>query len=234
MRNIVITGGTRGIGAALVRKFRKNGDTVHFLYEKRDDLALEMERETGALGHKCDVADAAAVEQVFAKIGPVDVLVNNAGIVDYGPINWVKPETFRRIMDVNVSGSFFCTQQVLSGMLNKQKGVIVNVSSMWGRVGSSCEVAYSASKAAIIGMTKALSKELGPSGIRVNAVAPGVILTDMVKNVTEDVLEELRQETPLETLGRPEDVAEAVFYLCSDQAAFITGAVLDVNGGFVV
>lgn len=234
MRNIVITGGTRGIGAALVRKFQENGDNVHFLFEKSDNLALQMEQETGAIGHKCDVSDEKAVEAVFSAIGPVDVLVNNAGIVDYGPINWVEPRTFRRVMDVNVSGSFFCTQQVLSGMLHKQQGAIINISSMWGRVGSSCEVAYSASKAAIIGMTKALAKELGPSGIRVNCVAPGVIVTDMVKNVTEEVLEELRQETPLEKLGTPQDVAEAVFYLASDQAAFITGAVLDVNGGFVV
>ena len=234
MRNIVITGGTRGIGAALVRKFRANGDTVHFLYEKSDDLALCMARETGAIPHKCDVADENAVKETFSAIGPVDVLVNNAGIVDYGPINWVEPQAFRRLMDVNVSGSFFCCQQVLSGMLGKQKGVIINLSSMWGRVGSSCEVAYSTSKAAIIGMTKSLAKELGPSGIRVNAVAPGVIVTDMVKNVAPEVLEELRQETPLETLGKPEDVAQAVFYLSSDAASFITGAVLDVNGGFVV
>ena len=234
MRNIVITGGTRGIGAALVRKFRENGDTVHFLYEKRDDLALKMEQETGAIPHKCDVSDETAVKETFAGIGAVDVLVNNAGIVDYDPINWVKPSAFRHLMDVNVSGSFFCCQQVLPGMLQKQQGVIINLSSMWGRVGASCEVAYSTSKAAIIGMTKALAKELGPSGIRVNAVAPGVIVTDMVKNVSEEVLEELRQETPLMKLGTPQDVAEAVFYLSSDAAAFITGAVLDVNGGFVV
>lgn len=234
MRTVVITGGTRGIGAALVRKFREQGDTVHFLYEKSDELAAKMEQETGAIGHKCDVADNRTLTEVFSLIGDVDVLVNNAGIVDTNPINWISPETFRRVMDVNVSGSFFCCQQVLSGMLKKQRGVIINLSSMWGRVGASCEVAYSASKAAIIGMTKALAKELGPSGIRVNAVAPGVILTDMVKNVSPDVLEDLRQETPLEQLGKPEDVAEAVCYLASEQASFITGAVLDVNGGFVV
>lgn len=234
MRNIVITGGTRGIGAAMVRKFTKNGDTVHFLYEKETALAEELSRETGAIPHQCDVTDAALVLETFMAIGPVDILVNNAGIVDYDPINWVSPETFRRVMDVNVSGTFFCTQQVLSGMLQKQKGAIVNVSSMWGRVGSSCEVAYSASKAAIIGMTKALAKELGPSGIRVNCVAPGVIVTDMVKNVSPEVMEELRLETPLEQLGRPEDVAEAAFYLASDAAAFVTGTVLDVNGGLVM
>jgi 3-oxoacyl-[acyl-carrier protein] reductase len=137
-------------------------------------------------------------------------------------------------MDVNVTGMFLCCQAALSGMLQKQQGAIVNLSSMWGRVGSSCEVAYSASKGAVIAMTKALAKELGPSGIRVNAVAPGVILTDMVENVSQETLEELRQETPLEKLGRPEDVANAIFYLASPQASFVTGTVLDVSGGFVM
>ena len=164
----------------------------------------------------------------------MDVLVNNAGIVDYNPINWVSAETFRRIMDVNVTGMFLCCKAALSGMLQKQSGAIVNVSSMWGRVGSSCEVAYSTSKAAVIGLTKALAKELGPSGIRVNAVAPGVIQTDMVKNVAPDVLEELRQETPLELLGTPKNVADAIWYLASPEAGFVTGTLLDVSGGFVM
>lgn len=234
MRNVLITGGTRGIGAATVRRFAANGDRVYFIYEKRDDLAQEISRETGAVGYACDVADEDAVKEVFRKIGAVDVLVNNAGIVQYGPINWVSGAEFRRIMDVNVTGMFFCCREALGGMLEKQSGAIINLTSMWGRVGSSCEVAYSASKGAVIAMTKALSKELGPSHIRVNAVAPGVILTDMCKNIDENIMEELRTETPLETLGRPEDVAEAIFYLASDAARFVTGTVLDVNGGFVV
>jgi 3-oxoacyl-[acyl-carrier protein] reductase len=234
MRTVLITGGTRGIGAATVRKFAEYGDRVFFLYEKSRELAETIFQETGAQGFQCDVSDEAQVKEVFSQIGPVDVLVNNAGIVDYGPINWVSAETFRRIMDVNVTGMFLCCQAALSGMLQKQQGAIVNLSSMWGRVGSSCEVAYSASKGAVIAMTKALAKELGPSGIRVNAVAPGVILTDMVENVSQETLEELRQETPLEKLGRPEDVANAIFYLASPQASFVTGTVLDVSGGFVM
>lgn len=234
MRTVLITGGTRGIGAAAVRRFSAGGDRVCFLYEKRTDLAEKISQETGAAGFQCDVTDEARVQQVFEKIGPVDVLVNNAGIVDYNPINWVSAETFRRVMDVNVTGMFLCCKAALSGMLRNQRGAIVNLSSMWGRVGSSCEAAYSASKAAVIGLTKALAKELGPSGIRVNAVAPGVIQTDMVKNVAPEVLEELRQETPLELLGRPEDVAEAIWYLASDEARFVTGTVLDVSGGFVM
>ncbi len=234
MRCVVITGGTRGIGAATVRRFAAAGDRVYFLYEKSTELAQAMEQETGAVGIRCDVTQEEAVARAFQQIGPVDVLVNNAGIVDYNPINWVSAETFRRVMDVNVTGMFLCCKAALSGMLQQQKGAIVNVSSMWGRVGSSCEVAYSTSKAAVIGMTKALAKELGPSGIRVNAVAPGVIQTDMVKNVDPEVMEELRQETPLEQLGQPEQVANAIWYLASEQASFVTGTVLDVSGGFVM
>jgi 3-oxoacyl-[acyl-carrier protein] reductase len=234
MRTVLITGGTRGIGAATLRRFAENGDRVYFLYEKSEALAEKITQETGAVGFQCDVSDEARVKEVFSQIGPVDVLVNNAGIVDYGPINWVSAETFRRVLDVNVTGMFLCCREALSGMLQKQQGAIVNLSSMWGRVGSSCEVAYSASKGAVIAMTKALAKELGPSGIRVNAVAPGVILTDMVENVSQETLEELRQETPLEKLGKPEDVAEAIFYLASPQASFVTGTVLDVSGGFVM
>ena len=234
MRRVVITGGSRGIGAATVRRFTAAGDLVYFLYEKSTELARQLEQETGAVGIPCDISQEDAVNRAFQQIGPVDVLVNNAGIVDYNPINWVSAETFRRVMDVNVTGMFLCCKAALSGMLQQQKGAIINVSSMWGRVGSSCEVAYSTSKAAVIGMTKALAKELGPSGIRVNAVAPGVIQTDMVKNVAPEVMEELRQETPLEQLGKPEQVADAIWYLASEQASFVTGTLLDVSGGFVM
>ncbi len=234
MRRVVITGGSRGIGAATVRKFTAAGDQVYFLYEKSTEMARQLEQETGAVGIRCDITQENAVNQAFQQISPVDVLVNNAGIVDYNPINWVSAETFRRIMDVNVMGMFLCCKAALPGMLQRQKGAIVNLSSMWGRVGSSCEVAYSTSKAAVIGMTKALAKELGPSGIRVNAVAPGVIQTDMVRNVDPEVMEELRQETPLEQLGKPEQVADAIWYLASEQASFVTGTLLDVSGGFVM
>lgn len=234
MRTVLITGGTRGIGAALVRLFAKKGERVWFLYEKSTEQAEKLERETGSRGIQCDITREAAVEEVFRKTGPVDVLINNAGIADYNPINWVSAEAFRRILDVNVTGMFLCCKAALSGMLEKQQGTIVNVSSMWGRVGSSCEVPYSTSKAAVIGFTKALAKELGPSGIRVNAVAPGVIQTDMVKNLTPEVMEELREETPLQRLGAPMDVADAIWYLASPEAGFITGTVLDVSGGFVM
>lgn len=234
MRQIVITGGSRGIGAAVVRRFTAEGDKVWFLYEKEDRAAETVSRETGATAIRCDVADEAQVAAAFAQIPAVDVLINNAGIADYDPINWTEPERFRRVMDVNVTGAFLCARAALPSMLEKQKGVILNTASMWGLVGASCEVAYSASKAAVIGFTKALAKELGPSGIRVNAVAPGVIVTDMVKNVSPETMEQLRQDTPLELLGRPENIADAMWFLASDQAAFITGEVLNVSGGFVI
>ncbi len=234
MRTVIITGGSRGIGRAAVRRFAGEGDQVYFLYEKSTDAARQLAVETGAVAIPCDVTDAPRVAEVFSRFSRIDVLINNAGIVDYNPINWTEPEVFRRVMDVNVTGAFLCARAALPAMLQRQQGVILNTSSMWGLVGASCEVAYSASKAAVIGLTKALAKELGPSGIRVNAIAPGVIVTDMVKNVAPEVLEELRQETPLERLGQAEDVANTMWFLASDQAAFITGDVVNVSGGFVI
>lgn len=234
MRTVIITGGSRGIGRAAVRRFAAQGDQVYFLYEKSEEAARQLAQETGAVAISCDITDAAHVEEVFGRFSTVDVLINNAGIADYHPINWTEPEVFRRVMDVNVTGAFLCAKAVLPAMLRRQAGVILNMSSMWGLVGASCEVAYSASKAAVIGLTKALAKELGPSGIRVNAVAPGVIATDMMKTITPEVMEALRQDTPLERLGQPEDVANTLWYLASEQAAFITGEVINVSGGFVI
>ena len=234
MRTVVITGGSRGIGAALVRRFTAEGDRVCFLYAASEEAAAQLAAETGATAIRCDVPDEEQVARAFRQIPEVDVLINNAGIADWGPINWVKPETFRRIMDVNVTGTYLCIQAALPSMLARKDGVILNTSSMWGLVGASCEAAYAASKAAVIGLTKSLAKELGPSGIRVNAVAPGVIETDMLRSLSAEDLEALRQETPLEALGRPADVADAMWFLASPQARFITGEVLNVSGGFVI
>ena len=230
--NVLITGGSRGIGAAAVRLFSARGERVWFLYEKNDAAAQAVSAETGATGLRCDVADPAQVASTLAALPAIDLLINNAGIAHYGLINQITPEQWRRIFAVHVDGAFHCIRAVLPGMLQKQSGSILNVASMWGQVGASCEVAYSAAKGALLAMTKALAQELGPSGIRVNAIAPGVIQTDMCAEIAPEVLEELRMQTPIERLGRPEDVAQAMAYLAD--ASFVTGQVLPVNGGFVI
>lgn len=232
MQNILITGGSRGIGAATVRLFAARGERVWFLYEKDHTAAQAVARETGARALCCDVADEAAVLAAFQELPALDVLINNAGICHYGLISQITPAEWRRLFAVNVDGIFHCVRAALPGMLQKQAGSIVNVSSMWGQVGSSCEVGYSATKGAVLALTKALAQELGPSGIRVNAVAPGVIQTDMCASVDAEVLESLRQQTPLEQLGTPEDAARAIALLAD--APFVTGQVLGVNGGFVI
>lgn len=231
-KKTVITGGSRGIGAAAVEAFSERGDQVFFLYEKNHEAARAVAEQTGAAAICCDVADSKAVRAAFQEIGPVDVLVNNAGICHYGLMSMMAEDDWDRIFDVNVKGIYNCVNACMSGFLQKQHGCIINVSSMWGRVGSSCEAAYSATKGAVIALTKALAKELGPSGIRVNAVAPGVILTDMCANVDPDVLEGMAQETPVGRNGTPMDIARAMVYL--SEADFITGHILNVDGGFVI
>ena len=230
--HILITGGSRGIGAEAVRQFAAQGHQVSFLYEKDHESARAVMKATGAKGICCDVADREAVMASIGSLPGVDVLINNAGVCHTGLISQITPEEFRRLFAVNVDGVYHCVNAVLPHMLEKQAGCIINVSSMWGQVGASCEVAYSATKGAVIAMTKALAKELGPSGIRVNAVAPGVILTDMCKDISSDILEGLKEESPLGALGRPEDVAKAMLYLA--EAPFVTGQVLGVSGGFVM
>lgn len=232
MASVLITGGSRGIGAAAVRAFAARGDRVTFLYEKHHAAAQAVAAETGATAICADVADEAAVRAAFAGLEELDVLINNAGICHYGLLSQTPQAVWDRIFAVNVRGAYLCINAAMPLFLKRHRGVIINVSSMWGQVGASCEAAYSASKGAILALTKALAKELGPSGIRVNAVAPGVILTDMVAHVDPAVLDSLREETPLERNGQPEDVANAMVYLAG--AEFITGQILPVNGGFVI
>ena len=183
MASVLITGGSRGIGAAAVRAFAARGDRVTFLYEKHHVAAQAVAAETGATAICADVADEAAVRAAFAGLEELDVLINNAGICHYGLLSQTPQAVWDRIFAVNVRGAYLCTNAAIPLFLKRHRGVIINVSSMWGQVGASCEAAYSASKGAILALTKALAKELGPSGIRVNAVAPGVILTDMVAHV---------------------------------------------------
>ena len=232
MATVVVTGGSRGIGKATVEYFSARGDRVYFLYEKAHDQAREVAEKTGATPICCDVADGEAVKAAFSQIPDVDVLVCNAGICHYGQLQDTTEEQWDRQFAVNVKGIYHCVNASLPFFLKKQAGSIVTVSSMWGQVGASCEVAYSATKGAVIAMTKALAQELGNSGIRCNCVAPGVILTDMCADVSPETMEALAQESCIGRNGTPEDVAKAIGYLAD--AEFVTGQVLPVNGGLVL
>ncbi|MBR6826116.1 MAG: SDR family oxidoreductase [Oscillospiraceae bacterium] len=232
MKHVLITGGSRGIGRASVELFCQKGYQVSFLYQAQKEKAEELSRKYNALGICCDVADGEGVRKAIASLPPVDILINNAGQCHYGLISQITSEEWDRLFAVNVKGIYHCVNAVLPGMLAKQQGAIINVASMWGQVGASCEVAYSATKGAVIALTKALAQELGPSGIRVNCISPGVILTDMVANVSAETLESLAQECPLGRNGNPMEIAEAMLYLA--EASFITGQNIGVNGGFVL
>ena len=229
--NIVITGGSRGIGAEAVRFFSAQGHTVRFLYEKNHQAARAVAGESGAEAICCDVADRDAVFRALEGFS-ADVLINNAGISHFGLISQIGKAQWDRMFAVNVHGMYHCIDALLPGMLRKQQGCIVNVSSMWGQVGASCEVCYSACKAAVIGLTKSLAMELGPSHIRVNALAPGVVLTDMCAHIDPETMQWLRDETPLDRHGTVRDMVQAMDYLV--RADFVTGQVLPVNGGMVI
>lgn len=233
MKSVWITGGTRGIGRAAAELFCREGYRVTVSYRSNREQA-EQFRDThpGILTLEGDVADARSVTVMREQIGHVDILVNNAGIASQKLFDTITEQEWDNMFAVHVKGSLFCTQAVLPGMLRQQWGAIVNVASIWGLTGASCEVHYSAAKGAVIGMTKALAKELGPSGIRVNCVAPGVIDTEMCAHLTPEDREELKEETPLGRLGSPQDVADAIFYLAT--AEFVTGQVLSPNGGLVI
>ena len=232
MQNVVITGGSRGIGAAAVELFAARGDRVWFLYEKDHASAQRVAALTGATPICCDVADTDRVKEAFRQIPAVDILICNAGIVHYGLMSMMEEAAWDRIFAVNVKGVYNCVNAAMPAFLREHRGSVVTVSSMWGRVGSSCEAAYSATKGAVIALSKALAKELGPSGIRVNCVAPGVIQTDMCASVDPEILQEMAQDTPVGRNGTPMDVAKAMAYLAD--AEFVTGHVLNVDGGYVI
>lgn len=238
-----VTGGSRGIGRAVVRRLAAEGYAVGINYlqarEQAEALAAELrEQGCGALAVQGDVADreavTAAVRRVEAALGPVTALVNNAGIAQNDLFQDTPEELWRRMFAVHADGAFHTIQAVLPHMLHEKAGGIVNISSIWGLRGASCEVAYAASKAAVIGLTRSLAMELAPSHIRVNCVAPGVIETDMVKGLGEETIASLADQTPAGRLGTPEDVAKAVAFLLREDADFITGQVLTVDGGFIL
>ena len=237
MRNVLITGASRGIGAACAREFAENGDRVFINYNSSKDAAEKIAAETGAILIKADVSNYDEVKrmrEIIGGCGRLDVLVNNAGISQIKMFTDITESDWDNMFSVNVKGMYLVTRAFVDDMIAAKSGKIINVSSMWGVTGGSCEVHYSASKAAVIGFTKALAKELGPSGINVNCVAPGVIETDMNAHLSSDDLEALKNETPLMKIGTPEDVAKTVFFLASRNADFITGQVLNVDGGMVI
>ncbi len=239
MKNVIITGGSRGIGEACVEKFLSEGNTVSFLYRSSDEKAFAIkEKYNNVFCIKCDVTSETDIDDAFRRIfvdmGEPDVLVNNAGISYSGLLQDMSLSDWKSVIDTNLTSMFLCSRKVIPSMIRKKSGSIINISSMWGVQGASCEVAYSASKAGVIGFTKALAMELAPSGIRVNAVAPGAIMTDMMKEYSESDINLISEETPLGRIAKASEVADAVYFLSGENASFITGEVINVNGGFVI
>lgn len=242
-KTALITGSSRGIGRATAKLLANNGYNVLINYNKSEKEAMNLYNELKSQGcsvsiYKADVSNVNEVNSMvkfcIGQFGRIDVLVNNAGIAKDQLFTDITNEDWNEIMNVNLNSVFYTTQIALKYMIPEHSGKIINISSIWGLVGGSYEVHYSTSKAAIIGMSKALAKELGPSNIQVNCIAPGAIQTDMLSNVSNEILENLKDETPLMRLGTPEDIANCVLFLASDNSNFITGQVISPNGGFVI
>lgn len=242
-KTVIITGASRGIGKATALAFAEDDYNVIINYLNSEEKALELQKiitDNGGSAEavKADVSCRSDVEKMISfavqKYGEVNVLVNNAGIAEQALFTDITEQMWDRIFNVNVKGTFNCIQAVLPGMINRKSGKIINISSIWGITGSSCEVHYSASKSAVIGMTKALAKEVGLSGITVNCIAPGVIDTDMNSMLDSDTINALKEETPLNRIGTADDIAQTALFIASDKANFITGQVLSVNGGFLI
>ncbi len=240
---VLITGASRGIGSSAARAFSENGYNVILNYNNSKEQAMSVlndirRNKTSSIALKADVSKRKEAEYLIDKsleqFGHIDVLVNNAGIAQQKMFTEITEQDWKKMFSVNIDGMFNCTQLALRYMIKRHKGKIINVSSIWGIAGASCEVHYSASKAAVIGFTKSLAKELGPSGIQVNCVAPGVIETDMNKNLDDLTIKEIINETPLERIGTPRDIANTILFLAQDASDFITGQVISPNGGFVI
>ncbi len=232
MKTVVVTGGAKGIGAGICRRFAKAGYRVVLTYRTSEEKAMALAKELGGLAIYADMGDKSSVDALVKTVSRADVVVHNAGIAQSKLFTEITEEEWDAMFDVHVKGAYRLFQGFLPDMIRNKKGSLITVASMWGQVGASCEVHYSAAKAALIGLTKALAKELGPSGISVNCVSPGVIDTDMLSGFSPEDKDALCAETPLCRLGTPEDVAEAVFFAA--EAPFFTGQVIAPNGGFVI
>ena len=233
-RTALVTGGSGGIGAAICRRLAADGCLVYVCYSSSQAKAEALAAEIGGKAVKLDVTSPADIEKAAELCGAVDILVNNAGVSEIGLFDSLPADRCRRITEVNLVGAMSCARTFVKPMIARKSGCIVNISSMWGQVGASCEVDYSASKAGLIGFTKALAKEVAPSGIRVNCVSPGFIMTEMNSHFSADDLELIREDIPLGIFGEPRHVADAVAFLVSPQAEYITGQILAVNGGMVI
>ncbi len=238
MKNVLITGGSRGIGRACVEKFTREGYTVSFIYNNSDFAANELYVKTGAYAIKADVSNPKEVRDAVTKaienMGSIDILVNNAGISLIKLFTDTTDEDYYNIMNTNLGGTFFVTREVSKNMISNHFGRIVNIGSMWGKAGASCEVAYSASKSAIEGFTKALAKELGPSNITVNCIEPGVINTEMNAELDKGVLDELCEETPVGKIGDAKELAEFIYLIATEKSGFLTGQIIGFDGGFAI
>ena len=238
MKKVLITGGSRGIGRACVEYFSGLGYRVAFIYSKSDEAASTLAEACGALAIKADVSDpssvGAAIERALEWLGGVDVLINNAGIAQVKLLSDVTDEDWSRMLGINLSGVFYTTRAVIPTMVMQKSGRIINIGSVWGRCGASCEAHYSATKSALRGLTYSLAKELGPSGVTVNCVEPGVLDTDMNGDQDEEAMRELAENTPLMRIGDPMEVAYVAEFLASERASFITGQTIGVDGGFAL
>ena len=239
MKTVIVTGGSRGIGASIVKELAKCGYNVVLNYKKSEEAAMNIQKELCNQNinieiFKADVSKRAEVKELVKftldKFKNVDILINNAGIDQIKLFTDITDDDWNTMMQVNVNSVFYCTQEVLENMIHNKKGCIINISSIWGSIGASCEVHYSTSKAAIEGMTKALAKELGPSNIRVNSIAPGIVNTDMNKQLAKEELEELKKEIPLGRIAEPDEIVKSVKWLIEDE--YISGQIIGVNGGW--
>ena len=238
MKNVLITGGSRGIGRACVEKFAREGYTVSFIYNNSDAAASDLSASTGAFAIKADISNPSeakrAVNDALSAMGDVDILINNAGISLIKLFTDTTDEDYYNVMNTNIGGTFFVTREISRVMIANHFGRIVNIGSMWGKTGASCEVVYSASKSAIEGFTKALAKELGPSGITVNCIEPGVINTEMNSELDEATLKELCDETPVGKIGDSNELAEFIYLVATEKSGFLTGQVIGFDGGFAI
>ncbi len=238
MKTVLITGGSRGIGRAMVELFASEGYSVAFTYINSEQQAKSLAESTGALAIKadssCEGDIVGAVRTVLDSFGHIDCLINNAGISSFSLFTDISLEEWNKTLSVNLTGAFLFSREAAKSMISRKHGRIINITSIWGLAGASCEVHYSAAKAGLIGLTKALAKELGPSGITVNAIAPGVINTEMNKSLDRNSLNELASDTPLMRIGESGEIAKCALFLASDAASFITGDIMNVSGGFVI